>query len=138
MQFQPNLEILTKSALVYRDVELLKKFKNLRVGISLNSLDSKVSKLLEPGATLPKGRIEVLKKLYTAGIKTYLFISPIFPEITDYKAIIKEIGDYVDEILFADNSAPTFFISGSNIPNETAGIYVFSFKILKKALPVLI
>lgn len=100
LPFQPSLEILTKSSLVYRDVEILKKFKNLKVGVSLNTLDSKVSKLLEPCATLPQGRIETLKKLHLEGIKTYLFMSPIFPEITNFKEIIEETKDYVDEFLF--------------------------------------
>jgi len=100
LPFQPNLEILTKSALVYRDVELLEQFENLKVGISLNTLNPEVSKKLEPYASTPKGRINTLKRLHLNGIKTYLFISPIFPEITDYKKIISESRDFVDEVLF--------------------------------------
>lgn len=100
LQFQPNLEILTKSSLVLRDIDILKQFENVKVGVSLNTLDEKVSKFLEPCATLPKGRIEILKKLHVEGIKTYLFMSPIFPEITDFKEIVEEVKDYVDEIFF--------------------------------------
>ena len=100
LPFQPNLEILTKSALVYRDIELLEQFDNLKVGISLNTLDSNIARLLEPKASTPKARIQTLNKLHSRGIKTYLFTSPIFPEITDYKKIIEETRDYVDEVLF--------------------------------------
>ncbi len=63
-------------------------------------MDLKVSNLLEPCATSPKGRIETLKKLHSEGIKTYLFMSPIFPEITNFKEIIDEVKHYVDEIFF--------------------------------------
>lgn len=100
LPFQPNLEILTKSALVYRDVEILEQFENLKVGISLNTLNPEISKKLEPYATTPKGRINTLQRLHSNGIKTYLFISPIFPEITDYKKIISETRNFVDEVLF--------------------------------------
>lgn len=97
---QPNLEILTKSSLILRDIGLLKKFKNLRVGISLSVLDESLSKILEPYATSPKKRIETLRKLHEAGIETYLFISPIFPEISKISSLLDLTKDYVGEVMF--------------------------------------
>lgn len=126
--FQPDLSILTKSDLVYRDIEILKQFENLKVGISLNTLDQKVSSLLEPCATSPRGRIEVLKKLHSEGIKTYLFMSPIFPGITDFKEIVDEVRGCADEIFFenlnirANNRKKIFqFIEGYN--NQLTPLY---------------
>jgi len=100
LEFQPRLEILTKSPLVLRDLDLLKQFKNLRVGISVGILDENISRKLEPCASSPRRRLETLKKLHEEGIRTYLFISPIFPEITNFEGLIEISRDYVDGVLF--------------------------------------
>lgn len=97
---QPKIEILTKSPLIIRDIDLLKQFKNLRVGVSIGILDEKSAKELEPCVVSPKQRLYILKQLNKAGIKTYLFISPIFPEISDVSKLINLAKDYVDEIYF--------------------------------------
>jgi len=97
---QPNLEILTKSNLILRDIKLLKEFTNLRIGISLNTLDDSISKNLEPRASSATSRIKTLRELHDAGLKTYLFISPIFPGITDFKALIETTYPFVDKYLF--------------------------------------
>lgn len=97
---QPKIEILTKSPLILRDIDLLKKFKNLRVGISIGILDEKYSQELEPFAPSPKNRLNALKTLYESGVKTYLFISPIFPEISEVYELIEQSKDFVEEILF--------------------------------------
>lgn len=100
LELQPKLEILTKSSLVLRDLDLLKQFKDLRVGVSIGILDENLSKKLEPYSSLPRHRLETLKKLHEEGIRTYLFISPIFPEITDFRELIKCSRRYIDEVLF--------------------------------------
>lgn len=123
--FDVNLEILTKSSLVCRDIELFKKFRNIKVGISLNTLDNSIARKLEPFASSPSNRIKTLKRLNENGIKTYLFISPIFPEITNYKDIISITKDFVDEFLFENLN-----IRGNNREN----IYNF----IKKYKPELL
>lgn len=100
LEFQPKLEILTKSSLVLRDLDLLKQFKDLRIGVSVGILDEDISRKLEPYPASPKQRLETLRKLHEEGIRTYLFISPIFPEITDFRELIKLSKNYVDEVLF--------------------------------------
>lgn len=100
LEFQPNLEILTKSPLILRDIDLLKQFKNLRVGISIGVLNEKLSRELEPYVASPKKRIEVLKELSNAGIETYLFISPIFPEISDINKILNFVDRSINEVMF--------------------------------------
>ncbi len=100
LEFQPALEILTKSSLVLRDLDLLRQFENLKVGLSVGVLDRALSRELEPYASSPERRLETLKKLHEEGIRTYLFISPIFPEITDFKELIKLSKNYIDEVLF--------------------------------------
>lgn len=97
---QPYLEIITKSDLVLRDIDLLKRFKNCLVIVSASFLDSKVKNKLEPGSIPTERRIEALKELHRAGIKTALFISPIFPKISDWKELINLTRDFVDEYWF--------------------------------------
>jgi len=100
LKSQPKIEILTKSSLVLRDVDLLRRFKSLRVGISLSVLDESLSKKLEPYAASPKQRLETLRKLHEAGIETYLFISPIFPEVSEISSLLDLTKDYVGEVMF--------------------------------------
>jgi len=100
LEYQPRIEILTKSPLILRDIDLLKKFKNLRVGISIGILDENYSKELEPCVASPQKRIEALKNLSKSGIETYLFISPIFPEISEVYNLIEGVKDFVGEIMF--------------------------------------
>jgi DNA repair photolyase len=95
-----HISILTKSKFVTRDIDLFKQFDNLEVGISINSLDMSFAKLIEKGASRPLERIKALKEVHDNGIKTYIFISPFFPQITDYKTIIEETKAFNDSYHF--------------------------------------
>jgi DNA repair photolyase len=95
-----KIEILTKSDLVIRDIELFRKLPAVRIGISMNTLDDGIRKKIEPRASSIEKRINALKKLHEAKINTWVFISPIFPMITDFKAIINECKAYTDAFYF--------------------------------------
>lgn len=95
-----HLEILIKSLLIFRDIDLLKKIKNITVGISLNTLNDNLRRQIEPCAGSIKSRIEILKKLKGENIPVYLFISPIFPMLTQLEEIIATCKDTVDFIYF--------------------------------------
>ena len=95
-----EVTILTKSKLVVRDIDLFKKFKNIEVGISLSTLNDDFARVLERGASKPSDRFAAIKEIHENGIQTYIFISPFFPEITDFKAIIGETLDYTDTYSF--------------------------------------
>lgn len=95
-----KIEIITKSSLIQNDIKTLKALNNVKVGISISSTDINVSRRIEPFAPSPKSRLETLKRLKKEGIPNYLFISPIFPFITDFNRIIREMKPYADEILF--------------------------------------
>lgn len=97
---QPHLNLMTKSDLAIRDVDLFKQFEDCLVAISLSVLDDKTRKELEPLASSADKRIDALKNLYKAKIPTALFISPIFPEITDWKKIIDKTKSFVNEYWF--------------------------------------
>ena len=97
---QPRLDLITKSDLIVRDIDLLKQFKNCIVAVSLSVLDEKLRKQLEPISSSAEARINTLKKLHNSGIQTALFISPIFPYLTDWKKIIEKTKSFVDEFWF--------------------------------------
>ncbi|MFX1282558.1 MAG: radical SAM protein [Promethearchaeota archaeon] len=94
------ISILTKSKLVVRDIDLFKKFKNIQVGISISTLDATFARKIERGASKPLDRLEAIRTVSEAGIRTYTFISPFFPEITDYKSIIEESVKYTHNYMF--------------------------------------
>ncbi len=86
-----SIEILTKSSLVRRDFDLLKKL-NVELGCSINTLDEKSSRIIEPLASSPKERIKVLREAKEQGIKVYGFISPVLPGITNLEELFKELS----------------------------------------------
>lgn len=88
ISLQPNLGVQTKSDLVLRDIDLLKQFKQCEVGFTITTLDDNLRKEIEPITSPIQHRIKALEKLKEAGIKTYVFIGPILPFLTDWKNII--------------------------------------------------
>lgn len=94
-----QLTISTKSSLILRDIDLLKCCKNLIVAVSINTLDEQFKNDMDNASSIAD-RINTLKVLYENGIYTVLFMSPIFPEITDYKEIIKSTDAFTNEYWF--------------------------------------
>ena len=97
---QPHLELMTKSDLVVRDIDLFKQFKNCIVTLSFSITDEKLRKQIEPLSSPGKQKINALEELHKAKIRTALFVSPIFPQITDWGKIINETQSFVDEYWF--------------------------------------
>jgi DNA repair photolyase len=95
-----EISVLTKSKLVTRDIDLFKKFKKIEVGISISTLNATFARIIERGASKPSDRLDAIRTVSEAGIPTYTFISPFFPEITDYRAIIEETIDYTHNYMF--------------------------------------
>ena len=95
-----ELGILTKSALVLRDIDLLRKIPHVSVGFSINTLDESVSRVTEPRASSIARRLDALRKLHEAGIGTWVFVSPIFPGLTDFRKIVDTCRVHADYIGF--------------------------------------
>ena len=94
-----TINISTKSDLVLRDIDILKKLHNVKVALSINTLDESFKEDMDYASNIKK-RIEALRELHANGIYTVLFMSPIFPYITDFKAIIEATHDFVCEYWF--------------------------------------
>ncbi|MBB3288582.1 MULTISPECIES: PA0069 family radical SAM protein [Rhizobium] len=80
--------IVTKSALVMRDIDILKDMaaKNLvRVGVSVTTLDRKLARTMEPRAATPPRRLEAIQALNEAGIRTAIMVAPIIPALNDHE-----------------------------------------------------
>lgn len=93
------LSISTKSSLILRDTDLLKQIKNLTVSMSINTLDESFKNDMDKASSI-KSRLNTLEELHENGIYTVLFMSPIFPYITQWKEIIEISKEYVDEYWF--------------------------------------
>ncbi len=80
--------IITKSALVTRDIDILAPMaaKGLaRVAISVTTLDGALARAMEPRAATPRKRLEALRQLQQAGIPTAVLMAPIIPGINDHE-----------------------------------------------------
>jgi DNA repair photolyase len=71
--------IQTKSALVLRDIDILKTSGKVEVGFSITTAEEKIRRIFELGASPIKGRINALKSLHAKGIKTFVMIAPLLP-----------------------------------------------------------
>lgn len=98
---QCEIIILTKNDLVLRDIDLFKQMSNIQIAFSINTTNEAFKNDMDRASPI-KDRFDALKKLHENGIKTAIFISPLFPEITDWKNIINQTKSYVDEFWFED------------------------------------
>lgn len=95
-----GLAILTKSANILRDTDLLKsinKRSKCVVQMTLTTYDEKLCKILEPNVSSTKERFEVLKIMRDNKIPTVVWLSPILPFINDTEENLRGILDYCIE-----------------------------------------
>jgi DNA repair photolyase len=86
--------ILTKSTLILRDLDLLTKANevtDVRVNLSIGTLDEATWKATEPGTPHPRQRVEAVRKLRQAGIETGVLIAPIIPGMSDARHQLEEV-----------------------------------------------
>jgi len=78
--------LITKSALIERDIDLLQEFARLNLltaAVSLTTLDNKLAHLLEPRAAAPHRRLRTVQRLSDAGIPVRVSMSPIIPALNE-------------------------------------------------------
>lgn len=90
------ITIQTKSALVLRDMELLKEANKIEVCLTVTTGDDVIRQLFEPNAPSIKERIKALEQLHRAGIRTFAMIAPMLPKAEE---LISELGGKVDYVL---------------------------------------
>lgn len=82
------VSIVTKSALIVRDIDLLAamaKDRLVSVMVSVTSLNADIKRTLEPRAASPQARLRTLRALSDAGIPTGVLVAPVIPAITDHE-----------------------------------------------------
>jgi len=80
--------IVTKSALIVRDIDLLTDLARdrlVQVMVSITSLTNDIKRTLEPRAASPQARLRVVEQLARAGIPVGVLIAPVIPAITDHE-----------------------------------------------------
>ena len=80
--------IVTKSALVMRDIDILASMAErglAKVAISVTTLDRKLARSMEPRASTPTRRLEAIKALSGAGVPTGVLVAPVIPALNDHE-----------------------------------------------------
>ena len=90
-----KFNILTKSHLVTRDIDILKSIRNIVVGFTITTTDDKVSRLFEGYAPPSSIRLEALSKLNAAGIRTFVCINPLLPHFVANEKNLRKLFDAI-------------------------------------------
>jgi DNA repair photolyase len=90
------VSIQTRSALVLRDLDIIKKAEHIEAGFSITTADDSVRKLFEPDAPPVDERITALDELHRNGIRTYAMIAPVLPGAEN---LVSKLAGKVDHIL---------------------------------------
>lgn len=149
LRYRFPVHILTKSKLVLRDMDILKKIdENARlpkdleqkldhgaiISFSISTLDEKLAKILEPGAPKPTERLETMKKFKEAGFLTGVCFIPVLPFLSDSEEqldeMIKTAAEYGAD--FCLIGALTLFGSG---PRDCKTLY---YRFLEEYYPELV
>lgn len=88
LRFRNPFSVITKSALILRDLDLLAEAAAeglARVAISVTSLDRKLSRSMEPRAAAPEKRIDAIRRLTDAGVPVTVMFAPCIPGLNDHE-----------------------------------------------------
>ncbi|WP_051928994.1 PA0069 family radical SAM protein [Thermopetrobacter sp. TC1] len=87
-EFGQPVSIITKSALVQRDIDILARLAKrdlVRVAISITTLDAALARIMEPRAATPAKRLETIGALADAGVPVAVMVAPVIPALTDHE-----------------------------------------------------
>ncbi|MFZ2664081.1 MAG: radical SAM protein [Patescibacteria group bacterium] len=110
INYPTTVSILTKSDLVLRDLDLIKKFKNIDINFTFNTLDEDWRKHVEPNSSTAEERLNAMKKLSSKGVKVIAMMGPYWPFFTDPDKIFKEFKKAGVSYAFSES----FNTTGSN------------------------
>ena len=101
LERQFPVSILTKSDLVLRDLDIIRKFDTIEVGFTLTAYHDAARRAFEPGASPVERRLAALRELSAEGIPTWAFIGPVLPYITEdgLEPLLDELAGCVNRVL---------------------------------------
>lgn len=89
------VRVQTRSPLVLRDVDVLRRGEDLEVGLSVTTADDDVRRLFEPRAPAVGERVRALEQLHAAGVRTFAMIAPMLPGAEDLAETLAGAVDHV-------------------------------------------
>ena len=93
-----SASILTKSDLVLRDLDILADMEDASVSVSVAFKDNDVRRLFEKDTVATRKRIEALRKIKQAGVRTGALLCPIIPYITEELDLLEDLSEWADTI----------------------------------------
>lgn len=88
LEARQPIGIITKNALVLRDLDLLERMAALNllhVGISITTLDAELARTMEPRTSTPQARLKAIAALAEHGVPARVMMSPLIPGLTDHE-----------------------------------------------------
>jgi len=90
--------VLTKSPLITRDLDVFRAMDDSYLGFSIAFQNEEARRLFERNAPPNAERLRALATLQDAGIRTYVLVCPVMPEITDVEAVIEMVAPLVERV----------------------------------------
>jgi DNA repair photolyase len=90
------LSIITKGTLIVRDLDLLAaiaKRVELRIWSSITTVDAALARRIEPNAPPPAKRLEVIRRMRAAGLRSGVLLAPVIPGITDLEPAMRAVAE---------------------------------------------
>jgi DNA repair photolyase len=87
--------VQTRSPLVLRDMDILKRLDDIEVGLSITTADDEIRKVFEPKAPSIIDRLNAIESLHKNGIRTFVMIAPILPEAENLISMLKGKVNYL-------------------------------------------
>lgn len=128
LKHQFPIIIQTKSDLILRDLDLLKKFKSCEIGFTITTLDEEIREKFEPNSSPVKEKLEAIKVLKENGIFVYVFFGPVLPYLSD-----KNLDGYFEKM--AELKVDEVWVDKLNLK---PGVWESVSKVLKENYPELL
>jgi DNA repair photolyase len=98
-EFGAPVSIVTKSALIVRDIDILADLASRNLALvmfSITTLDGKLARIMEPRAAAPARRLEAMRRLREAGVPVGVLMAPVIPHLNDHalEAILQAAGEH--------------------------------------------
>jgi DNA repair photolyase len=119
LEFRNPVGIITKNALVARDIDLfgrLAAMEAISVGVSITTLDAELHRVMEPRASAPHERLRAVERLAAAGVPVHVMVAPVIPGLTDH-----EIPRILEAAASAGASRASFIVV--RLPHAVAPLF---------------
>jgi DNA repair photolyase len=104
LRHQFPISIQTKSALVLRDLDLIRRFQEPEVGFTITTLNNNVRELFEPTSSSVEEKLQAIKQLKENNVKTFAFFGPILPYLSDQnlEQYLRQIANTGVDYIYVD------------------------------------